>query len=135
MTANEGALLRGIVSAEREDRMLLDGPAWPHVLDAIARAAESRGCSALAGASEAGNRLVGALLVSRPGAFHVWAPGSRERVMTVEGVAAGDAALRRAMRQALSSGAEAAFGVVIAPSEYHLMVDPAVVDVVERSAA
>lgn len=131
----QGNLLRGLVVADREDRSLLEGASISRLLEELASTAEARGCTALVGASGPGHRLVGALLATRPGSFHLWEPGQRERVMAVDGVALGDAAVRRAIEVAMRTGAECAFGVLVAPSEYEPVATHGVVDVVQRSAA
>ena len=110
-------LLTQVLVVDYEDRALIGGPGVRRVLERIASVAESRACLALLGASPSGERLIGAVLASFPGMFHVWDPGREEPVLVVEGIALGDSAVRRAMDVADRCGAAQAFGVLISPAE------------------
>ncbi len=130
-----GTLLRGLLAADREDRSLISGPAAATAVEQIAIAAERRGCEFVLGASDAGQRLAGALFVTHPGRFRQWAPGASAPVMVVDGVALGDAALRRSMRFVRSAGASAAFGVRIALTEFRSTPPSEDVDVLDPVAS
>jgi hypothetical protein len=133
-TVIDGELLRGLLIAEQEDRSLIVGPSGVDVVGRIADAAMRHGCSAIVGASEAGQRLVGALLLSHPDSFHVWSPGEADAVMVIEGVAVGDVAVVRVMDEVLRRGARAAFGVLVAPAETTSLVQPGRVEVVSKAS-
>lgn len=125
-----GPLLREALVAEHEDRMLFGGKGAQAALDGIASVASNRGCTAVVGASSSGERLVGALLLSLPGVFHVWSPGSAESVLVVEGVARADNAVRRTMDLVSRCGASAAFGVMISPAEIHATVNVSSIEII-----
>lgn len=113
-----GDLLRGVLTADREDRRLLSNPNAVDLLSRINEIAQTHDCTALLGASPSGQRLVGAMLLHFSSSYRVWQPGEHDCVLALEGIALGDAALATAMNFAVSAGASSTIGLFIAPSEF-----------------
>lgn len=123
--ANTHSLLQAVLDADREDRQLLRGGAAGELLTLFADIARSNNCTRLMGASPAGERLIGALLFQAGENLAVWEPGTSERVLVVEGVALGDAAVLAAMEKAVSLGAVAScIGAYITPGRPGCMTTP-----------
>ena len=90
----------------------------PRVIHEIVEVARRRGCCALTGASQSGQRLIGALMFAMPGEFHIWSTGTSESVLAVDGVALSDTGVTLTMQFAVNCGATATYGVFVTPTEF-----------------
>lgn len=79
-----GPLLAALVDAERRTSAMFGGERLIDVVSALVDLARERCVESLAGASEAGDRLVGAMVLGHS-ALRPWSPGDR-RVLVVDGV-------------------------------------------------
>ena len=109
-----GSVLTLAINADRCDRLLLGSSDAPSALRELLALARASGTCAVHPASNSGERLVGALLLTAAGELHLWECTSGEPVLVIDGVVASTAGLQRAMDLVRSEGATEVRGAAIA---------------------
>lgn len=106
VAAPEGPLLRAIQKARTNANLLFAGGQLNAVADRIAATAVEHGHRYVYGGSTYGHMLVGAL-VSRCSSLTPWVPGTKERILLIDGPLVGTAGLAQAAQAARAMGAVA----------------------------
>ncbi|MEY2474049.1 MAG: hypothetical protein QOK28_3378 [Actinomycetota bacterium] len=108
-----GRLLAVATQADEYDRSLLSSPAAEEILTKFVELAGDNQLTAVVGSGNAGQRLVGALLVHARGKLHLWDWASAERVLVVDGVVASPVGVLSTMALVKRRGAAAALGAAM----------------------
>lgn len=118
---SEERLARSAALAEHLESLLADYRQLGSVADRIAELADRKGCDALLGASEFGNRLTGAVVAKAANGLRSYDPKSPSRhVLVLDGLYVTGSQLERAARSAADSGA----GIVSAAVLLSAVADP-----------
>lgn len=95
-----GPLLESLLDSEDRSAEALSGPDAKRAVSAVLAAARRGGLTALAAASPAGERLVGAAVYASAGGLSVWQAGRHDDVLVVDADTLSDLAVRQTIAHA-----------------------------------
>ncbi len=107
-----GPLLEAVMNAERANRELFDSLHLAETVDHLCAHARALDNSRLWGASEVGNRLIGAMLLTNP-KLRLWTPGEAAQVVLIDGFVAAPTGVVSVASNARSLGASSVTAVVL----------------------
>lgn len=107
-----GPLLQAVMSADESNRELFAGTGYSQTVHQLCDRVRTLGGSHLWGASEIGNRLIGAMLLADPD-LRAWTAGDPAAVVLVDGFVAGPDGVVRCASHVRSLGARQVTGLVL----------------------